>query len=137
MRALRVFGAFALGIGATSLTACRREVISCAIARAAISVSVSDSVSGADGPFSNVIAVATGSVFKDSVLFALILPSSAGAGNPKQIQLAFNEPDTYSVTVIADGYKQWSKSNVSAPPDNQCPSRPVNQLLHAKLLKAP
>jgi hypothetical protein len=131
----RVFIATAAA-AALVASGCARYATTCQVSQSAIQIRVIDSVTGALGPFENVYALAVGTTFRDSVLTREILPSSAGAGGPKPIQLGFDEPDTYQVTVTADGYKPWVKSNVNAPAADACP-HPVTQTITAKLVATP
>ena len=102
-----------VSVAALALGACRHNAptdgIACTeIAVPALSVSLSDSVTGATAGFTNVAVVATDGAYRDSV-FQATYPASPFNG---PISLAYEHRGTLTVTVRASGYSVWTRNNV-------------------------
>lgn len=109
---LRVFGIAA----AVAATSCVTESPGCeSIGVYGISILVQDSVTGANGPFSSVYALAVADTFRDSLLTSQILVPTGNPPKLTHINLALEHPGTFDVTVSAQGYATWSKHGVVVP----------------------
>src|SRR4051812_28236882 len=103
-------------IGAVATASCVTETPGCeSIAVYGISILVQDSVTGANGPFSTVFALAVADTFRDSLLTSQILVPTGSPPKFTHINLALEHPGTFDVTVSADGYATWSKHGVVVP----------------------
>jgi len=123
-------GLVAAVVAASAVSACVKEEPSCeTVAVFGINITVSDSVTGATFPFSNVFARAVDGTYRDS-LFQREIINTFGA--PPKLNLAEERPGTYDVTVTADGYKTWTKTGVAVPKQG---CHVVKQLLDARLAK--
>jgi hypothetical protein len=105
----------------------RSNVVCTAEARAALSVSLTDSLTGAS-TFTNVTVVASEGQYADSVKLA-VYPDAIYSTS---IPLAYERRGTYNVQVRAAGYAPWIKNGVVVSAD-ECHVTPV--ALTARLVR--
>ena len=93
-------------------------------ARAGIVIAVQDSLTGSNGPFTNVSYVAKDTAtYRDSTLIASV-PAQV-SGSPFLVGLAYERAGKFEVTVRATGYRAWVKPGVVVTKD-ACHVTPVS-----------
>jgi len=110
-----VFGA-AIAIGAaacTSPTGPSNGIICTAIAAAGINITVVDSLTGAPAAFTGLWARAVDGAFRDSTASAFTNPQAGTV----TMALAWERRGTFTVTVHADGFRDWNKTGVVVTAD--------------------
>jgi hypothetical protein len=122
-----------LALASTLALACGRTtgpdgVICTAEARAAISLIVVDSLAPNTTGFTGVWARAVDGAYRDSSAMVFV---EQGTGTTR-LALAYERRGTYTVTVHANGYQDWTKSGVVVTGD-QC--HVTGALLTARLAK--
>lgn len=122
-----------LAVASLLAVACGRNtspdgVICTAEARAAISLIVVDSLAPNTTGFTGVWARAVDGAYRDSSTMTFVEP---GTGTTR-LALAYERQGTYTVTVHADGYQDWTKAGIVVTGD-QC--HVTGALLTAKLVK--
>jgi hypothetical protein len=103
-------------------------IICTAEARAAISLIVVDSLTPNTTGFTGVWARAVDGAYRDSSAMVFV---EQGTGTTR-LALAYERRGTYTVTVHANGYQDWTKSGIVVTGD-QC--HVTGALLTAKLVK--
>lgn len=88
--------------------------------RPALAISLADSLTGATGPFSNVVLLAVDGAYRDSLVIATIGPMPTN----NQYGIAGEHAGTFVVTVRATGYQTWIKTGVVVTKD-ECHVRTV------------
>jgi predicted small lipoprotein YifL len=74
----------------------------------ALDVTVVDSVTGAHGPFTNLVLVATTLAYKDSMLVGNV----SATPDSSVYRLGYERSGTYALTVTADGYRPWTRTGI-------------------------
>lgn len=96
-------------------------------------IAVQDSINSAQSIFSNVTAVAIDGSFRDSTTYPLV----DNGMSRREIAMVVSRPGRFSVTVTADGYAAWQKTNVVVSLDGgRCPNNVVPVKLIARLKRA-
>ena len=110
-------GAFVLLALGAACSGDTTSIVCTTEARAAISLTIQDSVTAARFPFSSVLVVASDGTYRDSSRVATIDATNASFG----VGLAYERAGTYAIDVTASGYAPWRMSGiVVTKADNGC-----------------